>query len=165
MAGTIVLPIGQIAISASFKCAHAQEPMIVTARRIGVIRCPRASHQPASRNKTMPTRSALSGRLEQLPPAWQRRLFDLHERAESLVAATRVKSRRPYNREYSSQPVCLTCGVCHAQSGVNIDQHPLPHPTCLDLFPGDPSGSYASNKSRFTKQNLQGINQLWRRRT
>ncbi len=53
MASTIVLPIGQSAIPASFKCAQAKGmPMMVTARAIAVIRCPTASHQPASSSQT-----------------------------------------------------------------------------------------------------------------
>src|SRR5262249_53830987 len=47
--GTIILPIGQSARPASFRCAQAKgRPMIVMASTIAVIRCPSASHQPAS---------------------------------------------------------------------------------------------------------------------
>jgi len=57
-AGTITLPIGHSAIPASLRWAHAKGmPMMVTASTIAVIRCPSASHQPASTNQiTLPTR-------------------------------------------------------------------------------------------------------------
>src|SRR3984893_19143633 len=46
---TMTLPIGDSAMPAGFRCAHAKGmPMIVTARMIAVTRWPSASHQPAS---------------------------------------------------------------------------------------------------------------------
>src|SRR6185437_10985255 len=47
-AGTMALPIGQSAMPASFRCAHAKGmPMIVIAISTAVMRWPSASHQPA----------------------------------------------------------------------------------------------------------------------